>query len=598
MTSTIPITCACGARLRAPQEAAGKRLKCPKCGASVAVPRTQARPAQPVAVPAPTPVLVAARTKLEGLSPDYRIRLGRWMEVARPHFRAILGPSIGYFGLFLPVFAVCAWLIMAPVALMFDPSTNSFERLVGLALLPVGLAANTLVLPALTVGLHIVCQAQLKSKPWNFGTFFAGFRKIWPLASCAAIIQLIYGAPLLLTPADTLVGKLFWDQTPPALVGITTALASAGALAAAYVVLRLVFFPHYLIIDRGCGAIEALRGSWLLSRGHFWSLLGTLLLLTVTATLFSLITCGLGIVVAAPFAVLVLNAGYLLVAGSEPLPRQERDCERVASAPRRMPAWLPAAAAAAVLLVVGTAMGWLAYSDRAQHDTAMARRKQESEKTRARYEEEARLRQIREREETEQNARELQTFFREGGLWSMQIIDRDDRPAETPKGDLKGPVGGAGGFEERPVLVLVLGPRGLLKNKPAVRFGKPSAPQPVGESMRHRLEDLAIATRESRRQERWQVFFHQYADALAGGDVEAVLVEVKRPPVDGGGPGGVGAAPGGAGRLGDLGAPPGAGGEAVRDPLHGIPVPLDKAVPLTRERFLKLVDDRTDGPGK
>src|SRR5688572_11981492 len=89
--SKIPITCGCGARLRVPLESAGKRLKCPKCGASLPVPAAQPRPAQPVSVTVP------ARTKLEGLSPDYRIRLGRWIEAARPHFRAVLGPSIGYF---------------------------------------------------------------------------------------------------------------------------------------------------------------------------------------------------------------------------------------------------------------------------------------------------------------------------------------------------------------------------------------------------------------------------------------------------------------------------------------------------------------------
>ena len=34
----IPISCSCGARMSAPDTAAGKRVKCPKCGAALAVP--------------------------------------------------------------------------------------------------------------------------------------------------------------------------------------------------------------------------------------------------------------------------------------------------------------------------------------------------------------------------------------------------------------------------------------------------------------------------------------------------------------------------------------------------------------------------------
>ena len=141
--------------------------------------------------------------------------------------------------------------------------------------------------------------------------------------------------------------------------------------------------------------------------------------------------------------------------------------------------------------------------------------------------------------------------------------------------------------------VLVLGPRGLLKDKPAVSFGKPASSKPVGDSLRQRLEDLAFSAPESRR-----LFFHQYADALAAGDVEAVLVELKRPRDGGGagGPSGSGAGQGGAiGRPGGADGPGAEGAGPARNPLLGIPVPLNKAVPRTRERFLKLIGDPADG---
>jgi hypothetical protein len=52
--TTIPVACACGARLKAPAKAAGRSLTCPKCKATLAVPSLAATPA-----PAPAPMPAA-----------------------------------------------------------------------------------------------------------------------------------------------------------------------------------------------------------------------------------------------------------------------------------------------------------------------------------------------------------------------------------------------------------------------------------------------------------------------------------------------------------------------------------------------------------
>ena len=62
----IAVACSCGKRFRAPDAAAGRRGKCPACGATLQVPAGDAAPlaARPLAAPAPPPPVPAA-------DPDY-----------------------------------------------------------------------------------------------------------------------------------------------------------------------------------------------------------------------------------------------------------------------------------------------------------------------------------------------------------------------------------------------------------------------------------------------------------------------------------------------------------------------------------------------
>ena len=105
-----------------------------------------------------------------------------------------------------------------------------------------------------------------------------------------------------------------------------------------------------------------------------------------------------------------------------------------------------------------------------------------------------------------------------------------------------------------------------------------------------RLEDLAAAPNR-------RLFYQHFAEALTRGEVEAVLVEMT--PESSGGPAG----PGGMGRRppGPAGKPalPGGGDPRLTPPARGMQgrvVPFDKAVPLTRERFLALVSDPAEQP--
>jgi hypothetical protein len=247
----------------------------------------------------------------------------------------------------------------------------------------------------------------------------------------------------------------------------------------------------------------------------------------------------------------------------------------------------------AAVVLIGVFTGWWAHAVRTRLDWELARKQQES----ARYAELARMREAEFREEMERQGRELVNFFREGGWWSMEIHSRgpEAAPAETtaregaaPPTGVPGPGGlGGGTAEARRLQVLVLGPLELLKAKPAVRLGTPAAPGPGWAETMHRLEQLPFADWERRR-----TFFHHFADALVKGEVEAVLVEFT-PPASSTGPGSAGGL-GGPDSASGLGATPSvtggdAGGAAITRP-PAIPVPLDKAVPVNRERFWELVE--------
>jgi len=223
-TTTVRVTCACGAQLRVRPEQVGKRLKCPACGAGVTA------VAEPVAVPAPR----RRCSGLEGLSPAYRIRPLHWLAVAWPHCRAVLGPSVGYLFLFLPICVVLMLLFWGSLGFLLSikPSARTEAELsLGLPLFGIGLAANVIVLPALTIGFHLVCQAQLKGQPWRFATFFSGFRWTWPLAGRAAL--LFVAEVVLLVPALAVlgIGRLIWREPPAAVAGITAVLLLGCLLA-------------------------------------------------------------------------------------------------------------------------------------------------------------------------------------------------------------------------------------------------------------------------------------------------------------------------------------------------------------------------------
>jgi hypothetical protein len=239
---------------------------------------------------------------LAGLSNKYSIKVSEWFRLATAQWGAVLGPMIGYQLLYFLIGVIGA-------------------------LIPfVGALILLLVLPPLGAGFYIVPLAQLKGRRWTFGDFFGGFRRYWTILGNALLVGLIVLACLLpgliavIAAAPPPLANQAPDEALPQtdpLFGAALIFLFLNLLGAAYVSLRCCIFSMPLILNRGCGPVQAIRGSWTLSKGHFWGLLGVVLLLALI-NFGGALLCGVGLLFTFPLTQLVLMAGYLSITGIRP----------------------------------------------------------------------------------------------------------------------------------------------------------------------------------------------------------------------------------------------------------------------------------------
>lgn len=238
----------------------------------------------------------------EDLVRSYAVDIGAWFSYATAHFGDVIGPTIAF------LVIAGAVRIVSYVAGQVVPLAN--------------VAIELLVTFPLEAGLTVVCLAQLKGQSWNFGDFFAGFRW-WPSLVLVNLMALVMSFLIMLpTVVAIVLALLVHLNKPRGEASFLPILAALGVglvngLVLAYLGLRAFLFAVPLILDRGVGPVEALRGSWAITRGHFWGLFGACILLAII-NLAGLSACGVGMLLSVPFTFLTWTAGYLSIAGSQP----------------------------------------------------------------------------------------------------------------------------------------------------------------------------------------------------------------------------------------------------------------------------------------
>jgi hypothetical protein len=240
---------------------------------------------------------------LETLSPNYMVDFGALFGEISKNYGALLGPMIG----FLCIFVV----IILPVSLI--------TGLIGIIPLIGSLIAGVLismVAPQLSAGAYFVTLKQLRGEPWSFGDFFAGFRYWVPLFIISAISQVIYWACFFPMNAVNLAFAFMQDRSNPdstmAMVSVVALLLLfvIGLVVYLFVAVRYLTLAPYLVIDANMNGIDAIKGTGILSRGHFGQWFGALFLAGLIGGV-GVLGCGVGALFTMPIFFILITALYL-----------------------------------------------------------------------------------------------------------------------------------------------------------------------------------------------------------------------------------------------------------------------------------------------
>jgi hypothetical protein len=105
-------------------------------------------------------------------------------------------------------------------------------------------------------------------------------------------------------------------------MAVSGVLAIAGLLTAVAFSVRVYQYP-YLLVDRRCGALESLRGSWSITRGHVLELTAVYFLAGLIGA-SGFLACGVGLLFTLPLAMLILACAYVTLADEEAFNRSAK----------------------------------------------------------------------------------------------------------------------------------------------------------------------------------------------------------------------------------------------------------------------------------
>jgi hypothetical protein len=214
------------------------------------------------------------------LSNQFEVSWSGWFELAHPRLTAFIVPMWLFLAVSALLWWVCydlGWFGLVPWLILFPPWQG---------------------------GLTVIALALVRGDRWHLSAQLAGFR--WWLALCILhLLLFLIAAALLALPAWIVLEDSSEESRA---VGLGLGLVGGGGLI--YFAVRGFFFAVPLIVDRDYNAWQAIKGSWTLSRGHFWQLF-----IPCTALLcingFTVALFFLPLVVTLPYTFLVATAGYV-----------------------------------------------------------------------------------------------------------------------------------------------------------------------------------------------------------------------------------------------------------------------------------------------
>jgi hypothetical protein len=159
-----------------------------------------------------------------------------------------------------------------------------------------------------SLGVVIVLMEIADGKEFDFGSVFHGGRFVFRAVAASVVFVVAIMLSVLLIAVGIQTSFQVWLASGAGLI-LTEAVASVpGVVAGVFVALRLSQFP-LLILNRDVGALESLRLSWLLTRGHT-RLIVLLALVALAVNVAGLVLLGVGLVLTVPFTALLWVIAY------------------------------------------------------------------------------------------------------------------------------------------------------------------------------------------------------------------------------------------------------------------------------------------------
>ena len=168
----------------------------------------------------------------------------------------------------------------------------------------------------LTLGMNLALLKLSRGQEAKVEDLFGGGRYFWRYVGAAILMGLALFAVLFL--GGILVGLAFAIVgASSAPTGIALAIAIpvglVGVVFVLVIAVRLYQFP-FVLVDRDCGAIEALNGSIAMTKGHVLELIGVFILTGLIAISGVLALC-VGFLFTYPLSVLITACTYVLLSG-------------------------------------------------------------------------------------------------------------------------------------------------------------------------------------------------------------------------------------------------------------------------------------------
>ncbi len=314
----------CRRRLRVDDTAAGKRAKCPECGAIMDVPSVAATPIEAVPVGGGAPPVSPTGSPFGPGGPQPRT-----YSPAENPSESPFAPGASPFAFAPPAAEIRRTLI--EVGDVFGRSWTILKANFGMCLLTwfvvwliscgvnmvagiipiLGLVAAILFGLWIGIGQALFFLKTARGQRAELGDIFTGgpyFANV--LLAELLLIGIVFGVLLVSVVPLLLIGLAISEEAAVAL-GIAGGVIAFIALV--YVMLAFSQF-FYLIIDRNVGPVEALKMSKELTQGNKLTLVW-IGILCFLLTIVAMIPCGLGLLVAAPYFAVMYAVIYLAMTG-------------------------------------------------------------------------------------------------------------------------------------------------------------------------------------------------------------------------------------------------------------------------------------------